>query len=49
MIRSELSILDTMECNDAKYRMDVRSLSDASVLLCRDLKVKKWEAAQKRK
>lgn len=51
MIKSELSILDTMECNNSKYRMNIGYLSDASVLhpFCRDLKVKKWEGAQKRK
>lgn len=32
MIRSELSILDTMERNNPKYRMDIGYLSDASVL-----------------
>lgn len=32
LIRSELSILDTMECNNPKYRMNIGYLSDASVL-----------------
>lgn len=32
MIRSELSILDPMERNNPKYRMDIGYLSDVSVL-----------------